>query len=56
MLGTNEIPPKRGILPLWIFRGSGESNNRFRKAMSEIWGRRSPDKQTDITKPMTIKK
>ena len=54
MVGTKDIPPRRGTIPLWIFRSLGISNNFFRKATTRIRGIINADRIIDINKDIAI--
>ena len=54
MVGTNDMPPRRGIIPLWTFRSSGMSNNFFRKATTRILGIISADRTIDISREIAM--
>ena len=54
MVGTKDMPPRRGIIPLWTFRSSGMSNSFFRKATTRILGIISAERIIDISKDKII--
>lgn len=54
IVGTKDNPPNRGIGPWCIFRLSGMSNSRLRKATTNMRGIMSRESNTEIANAVII--